>query len=67
MGVATVNSVTGTTYCEDSSHAAHASDDFTGGTTNVDQYDTVQFEVNNTPGPGTDDYIICLNYRVVVQ
>lgn len=64
-GAGTVNAVTGTIDCED--QTTGDTNTALSGNTNVDLYDIVRMDVSNTPSPETDDYVLCFNYRPVVQ
>lgn len=57
--------MTGTILCEDTTTGGLVTD-LSGAEATIDQGDVVRMDVNNTPTTG-DDYIICINYRVVAQ
>jgi hypothetical protein len=61
-----VAAITGTTACEDTG-APPANQALSGDETNLGQFEVLRFDVNNSPDPETDEYIVCVNYEVVRQ
>jgi len=57
-----VASVTGTVNCAAASTLGATA--LSGGETTVTQFETVRFDVTNTTDPTTDDYTLCLTYKL---
>jgi hypothetical protein len=56
--------ITGTVTCEDTT-TGDTNTALSGGETNLDQYELLRFDVTNAVSPETDDYSLCVNYRIV--
>jgi hypothetical protein len=66
---ATISAVTGTMDCGNSAATdPDQTNQALSGNTNMDQYDVLRFDNTETSqSPETDDYVVCVNYRIVQQ
>ncbi len=58
--------LTGTITCEDTT-TGDTNTAMSGAAATVDQYDVITMDVDNAVSPETDEYVLCLNFRPVVQ